>query len=110
MKNIGCTPSQVTELDWRETRNLTLKRSRVDDEGEGRDEVLKVTALECQHFTGRGIMDRNESLWASWSVENLGRGGGKVWFAGECTLLPRPLFPFLPGFLVNLNRKRLQIE
>jgi hypothetical protein len=87
MSNIGCKSHQVTEMDWWETRNLTLKQngesssSPDSDPSLVKEDGLKVTATPCQHFTGRGIFDRNDTLWASWSVE--GTRGGKVWFAGE---------------------------
>ena len=84
---IGCEEDQVTELDWWETRNLTLTQSKKEVEEEPESSVLsnpggslKITATPCQHFTGRGIFDRNDTLWSSWSVEST--GGGKIWFAG----------------------------
>jgi len=79
----------------------------VKGEEEGKIEgELRITAEKCQHFTGvsfslddffsssplnpfsylqRGIFDRNDTLWASWVVENVTEngGGGKVWFAGD---------------------------
>ncbi|GAA6013550.1 hypothetical protein JCM11491_002704 [Sporobolomyces phaffii] len=90
LSNIRCRDQDVSELDWRETRHLTLRRGPGGDagsevlaagDGDDDDARLRVTALECQHFTGRGIFDRNDSLWASWTVES--SRGGKVWFAGD---------------------------
>ncbi|GAA5835904.1 hypothetical protein JCM3766R1_005092, partial [Sporobolomyces carnicolor] len=110
--NIGCLDQHVTELDWWESRTLTLDHQQQQDgqgrrDGSSQDEdedkrprrplsKLKVTATPCMHFTGRGIFDRNDTLWASWIVEGLGEGGerqgegqgqgrlgGKVWFAGD---------------------------
>jgi len=44
----------VSELDWQETRNLTLRSpSMAQGDGEGKFEgELRITAEECQHFTG----------------------------------------------------------
>ncbi|KAI8883930.1 Metallo-hydrolase/oxidoreductase, partial [Backusella circina FSU 941] len=46
----------------------------------------KVTCTPCQHFTGRGIFERNKTLWASWCVEGWIDGEiskGKVFFGGD---------------------------
>lgn len=45
-----------------------------------RVENLKVTALPAVHFSGRGVADRNETLWASFALEV---GSTKIWFAGD---------------------------
>ena len=41
---------------------------------------LSVTTLPAVHFSGRGIADRNDTLWASFALE---AGGEKVWFSGD---------------------------
>lgn len=38
---------------------------------------IKVTCTPAQHFTGRGLFDRNASLWASWAIEGLHRDTGE---------------------------------
>ncbi|GAA5896764.1 uncharacterized protein JCM6883_007002 [Sporobolomyces salmoneus] len=100
MSNIGCSESQVTEIDWWETRDLTLSNG-----AGGGEDSLKVTATPCMHFTGRGIFDRNDTLWSSWIVEK--NNGGKVWFAGDTGYksIPRGVpmeeeykFPHCPAF------------
>lgn len=82
----------ITELDWWESRILTVS-------GLG---SARITALPCQHFTSRGLFDRNRALWASWAVEvirgkvgersGVGEDGGlkkdleigaKIWFGGD---------------------------
>ncbi|GAA5863606.1 hypothetical protein JCM1840_000075 [Sporobolomyces johnsonii] len=75
---IGVKASEVTELDWWEERTLQLGAGK---EGVQGGEALRVVCTPCQHFTGRGIHDRNDTLWASWSVSSA--TGGKVWFAGD---------------------------
>ncbi|GAA5872516.1 hypothetical protein JCM16303_004544 [Sporobolomyces ruberrimus] len=120
--NTGCTPEQVSELDWWESRKLELSSSNNSNSepgkgkngegvlgkmgrGGGRGGSLKVMATPCQHFTGRGVFDRNDTLWASWSVES--EGGGKVWFAGDTGYksIPRGVpieeedkYPYCPAF------------
>ncbi|GAA5955265.1 hypothetical protein JCM3765_003265 [Sporobolomyces pararoseus] len=115
---IGCKEDQVSELDWWETRNLTLSNfnnsnsSKSSDLSQKEESLsgggggsLKITATPCQHFTGRGIFDRNDTLWSSWSVES--ERGGKIWFAGDTGYrsIPRgvPLeeednYPHCPAF------------
>ncbi|ORY85333.1 beta-lactamase superfamily domain-domain-containing protein [Leucosporidium creatinivorum] len=74
---IGVKKDQVTELDWWGERDLKVKVG----EGEGTEAHLRITATPCQHFTGRGLHDRNDTLWASWAVTS--PTGGSVWFGGD---------------------------
>ncbi|KAI7857625.1 beta-lactamase superfamily domain-containing protein [Circinella umbellata] len=73
--DIKNTNERVTELDWWEHKTLTLG-----------DNVVKFTCTPCQHFSGRGIFDRNKTLWASWCLEGIRKdkvSGGKVFFGGD---------------------------
>jgi L-ascorbate metabolism protein UlaG (beta-lactamase superfamily) len=49
----GVAPGRVTELDWSESTTVG---------------PLTLTATPARHFSGRGLSDRNHTLWASWSV------------------------------------------
>jgi L-ascorbate metabolism protein UlaG (beta-lactamase superfamily) len=49
----GVAASRITELDWSESTTLG---------------TLTLTATPARHFSGRGLTDRNHTLWASWSV------------------------------------------
>jgi L-ascorbate metabolism protein UlaG (beta-lactamase superfamily) len=49
----GIPATHVIELDWWET--TTIKD-------------VTVTAAPAQHFSGRGIRDRNSTLWSSWHL------------------------------------------
>ncbi|KAI9498659.1 beta-lactamase superfamily domain-containing protein [Zychaea mexicana] len=74
--NIEKSNERVTELDWWQDRTLTL----------GNGKAVKLTCTPCQHFSGRGILDRNKTLWASWCLEGVREGqssGGKVFFGGD---------------------------
>lgn len=57
--------AQVTELDWWQDWSL-------DD--------LTVTCLPAVHFSGRGLFDRNKTLWASFAFASNSR---KIWFGGD---------------------------
>jgi N-acyl-phosphatidylethanolamine-hydrolysing phospholipase D len=87
-----CGVTNVTELDWWESRDVKLemkedngekKVSISSDEGGNNDGKKSITAnigaLPCQHVSARTPFDKCKTLWASWSVES---GGAKVWFAG----------------------------
>ncbi|MBN2824970.1 MAG: MBL fold metallo-hydrolase [Campylobacterales bacterium] len=49
----GVEPSKISELDWWQSK---------------RDKSIAITATPAQHFSGRGLFDRNKSLWASWVI------------------------------------------
>ncbi|CAA9966750.1 N-acyl-phosphatidylethanolamine-hydrolyzing phospholipase D [Pyrenophora teres f. maculata] len=86
--------SNVTELDWWESRHVSLgeKKGAANDEvsvtsnggkkegGGGGDITATIHALPCQHVSARTPFDKCKTLWASWSVES---GGAKVFFAGD---------------------------
>jgi len=50
----GVAPGRITELDWWESMPLG---------------ALTLTATPARHFSGRGLSDKNHTLWASWSVK-----------------------------------------
>ena len=73
LERLGVDPALVTELDWDESAEVG---------------GLHFTAVPCQHFSGRGLGDRNRTLWASWVV----RGDRhKVFFSGDTGLTPQYL-------------------
>ncbi len=49
----GVAANRITELDWSEATTVG---------------PLTLTATQARHFSGRGLSDRNHTLWASWSV------------------------------------------
>ncbi len=61
----GCR--NVTEMDWRQ--------SAVYDPG------TTIHCVPAQHFSGRGLFDRNGTLWAGYVIEN--KAVGKLYFAGD---------------------------
>jgi L-ascorbate metabolism protein UlaG (beta-lactamase superfamily) len=44
------------------------------------NEALKVTFVPAQHFSARGLLDRQRSLWGSYMIESRGR---RVYFGGD---------------------------
>ncbi len=65
----GIAAERVEELDWWESRKVMINGVEVD-----------VTATPTQHFSGRGLFDRDKTLWASWAVA---WGGFTSWFGGD---------------------------
>ncbi len=57
----GVPPARITELDWWESAALG---------------PLTISAAPSQHFSGRGLGDRNHTLWSSFVV----RGPGHAFF------------------------------
>jgi len=42
---------------------------------------LRIACTPCQHFSGRGLLDRNATLWSSWCL--IHPKGGRFYFAGD---------------------------
>lgn len=55
----------VRELDWQQSTEI---------------EGIRLTALPTVHFSGRGIGDRNESLWCSWAIQT---ADTSIFFSGD---------------------------
>ena len=71
LERFGWPPERITELDWHEAADFA---------------GLRVTATPCQHFSGRGPRDRNQTLWASWVIQSEQH---KVFFSGDTGLTPQ---------------------
>lgn len=41
---------------------------------------LRITTLPAVHFSGRGLFDRNKTLWASFAIASKGE---RIWFSGD---------------------------
>lgn len=61
----GIPKDKIIELDWWDT-------IKIDD--------IEFIATPSQHFSGRGLFDRNESLWVSWVVRNAQHS---LYFSGD---------------------------
>ena len=69
----GVPPHRITELDWWESYRLPNRQ--------GAD--LTVTAAPSQHFSGRGLKDRNATLWSSMAIRSSRHA---VFFSGDTGL------------------------
>jgi L-ascorbate metabolism protein UlaG (beta-lactamase superfamily) len=61
----GVPAAKVQQLDW-------WQSTAVDG--------VRLTATPAQHFSGRGLTDSNQTLWASWVIQ---AGGQRIFFSGD---------------------------
>lgn len=65
----GFSAERVHELDWWQSTDNAINGSKVT-----------LTALPAQHWSARGLFDRNDTLWASWMLDI---DDFRVWFGGD---------------------------
>jgi L-ascorbate metabolism protein UlaG (beta-lactamase superfamily) len=70
LEAFGVAPERITELDWWESHTLPGSE-------------LTVTAAPSQHFSGRGLKDRNATLWSSLAMRTPNHS---VFFSGDTGL------------------------
>ncbi|MEM7360843.1 MAG: MBL fold metallo-hydrolase [Pseudomonadota bacterium] len=70
LESWGIVPDRITELDWWQSCTVPGKN-------------LAVTAAPSQHFSGRGLKDRNQTLWSSMVIEGEQH---RVFFSGDTGL------------------------
>lgn len=75
----------VTELDWWEEADLTVKvREGLGEEGKESSITARVSCLPCQHTSARTPFDKDTTLWCSWAVRSGPDTTSKtVWFGGD---------------------------
>ncbi|KAH7312206.1 putative Zn-dependent hydrolase/oxidoreductase family protein [Stachybotrys elegans] len=70
----------VTELDWWEDADLTVKVGSDQDKAEEETITARISCLPCQHTSARTPFDKDTTLWCSWGVKS---GDKSVWFGGD---------------------------
>jgi len=70
LEAFGVAPDRIIELDWWETFHLPGTE-------------LAVTAAPSQHFSGRGLKDRNATAWSSFAIRSPRHA---VFFSGDTGL------------------------
>lgn len=65
LKGWGVKSEKIREFDWWQ---------------EFQDEDLKFVCTPAQHFSGRGLRDKNKTLWASWIIQNKNEN---IYFSGD---------------------------
>lgn len=59
--------TKTADLDWWENHTI--------------NEVLNISSVPAQHFSGRGVFDRDKTLWCGYVVESV--EGATLYFAGD---------------------------
>jgi N-acyl-phosphatidylethanolamine-hydrolysing phospholipase D len=100
LRDLGVTA--VTEMEWWDDANVTLKKTQSASGGEttdgGADTIsVQVSCLPSQHGTMRTPLDKDTALWASWGIKS---GGKSLWFAGDTgyRTVPEGIDELGPGF------------
>ena len=65
LESWGVAPERIVELDWWEAHEVA---------------GLRLVATPSRHFSGRGLTNRNETLWASWAIVGPEH---RVFFSGD---------------------------
>jgi L-ascorbate metabolism protein UlaG (beta-lactamase superfamily) len=84
LEAFGVAPARITELDWWESHRLP---------GSG----IEITAAPSQHFSGRGLKDRNATLWSSFVLRSERHAvffSGDTGLTDEYALIRQRLGPF----------------
>jgi len=69
----GIPAAQIHELDW--WASVTLEGKK-----------LTLVSTPARHFSGRGLFDRNRTLWTSWVIKTPAH---RVYFSGDTGLTPQ---------------------
>ncbi|KAL2610392.1 hypothetical protein R1flu_028965 [Riccia fluitans] len=85
--------TNVVELDWWQEHRVSFP------DGE-KERSLRAICTPCQHFSGRGLLDRNKTLWGSWVLEGETK---KVYFAGDTGFCTVPKECTHPGGLPSVE-------
>jgi L-ascorbate metabolism protein UlaG (beta-lactamase superfamily) len=90
------TESQIAELDWWQSAQFS--------------EMIRITSVPARHFSGRGLRDRNKTLWSGYVLET---PSGDILFAGDTAYGPhfaeiRARFPNLRLALLPIGAYRPQ--
>jgi L-ascorbate metabolism protein UlaG (beta-lactamase superfamily) len=65
LQDMGVAAGDIREFDWWQSAEHA---------------GVKLTATPAQHFSGRGLTDRNHTLWASWALQ---AGGQRIYYSGD---------------------------
>lgn len=65
LRHWGVSDNRITELDW--WQSVTVNN-------------IDITATPSQHFSGRGLFDRDKTLWASWVING---ENANVFYSGD---------------------------
>ena len=70
LQDMGVVAQRIEEFDWWQSSQHA---------------GVQLTAAPAQHFSGRGLTDRNSTLWASWVIQS---GDERVFYSGDSGYFP----------------------
>ncbi len=70
LESWGCRKEKIVELDWWQ---------------EVEYQNIKLACTPARHFSGRGLFDRDKTLWSSWCIM---AGHQRVYFGGDSGAMP----------------------
>jgi L-ascorbate metabolism protein UlaG (beta-lactamase superfamily) len=70
LQDMKVPPERIQEFGWWQS---------------GSHAGVQLTAAPSQHFSGRGLTDRNSTLWASWIIDS---GDDRIFFSGDSGYFP----------------------
>jgi len=76
LSRFGVRPDRTTEMDWTDTLSIA---------GEG-GATCEITSVPSRHFSGRSLLNRFETLWASFVLRGAGTAewpGHKVYYGAD---------------------------
>jgi L-ascorbate metabolism protein UlaG (beta-lactamase superfamily) len=99
LQSWGVPPERIHELDWWESHTVQRVARKGDGKGAGKggSGEVTITAAPSQHFSGRGLKDRNATLWSAMVMRSQRHA---VFFSGDTGLtteyeaIARRLGPF----------------
>lgn len=65
LRSWGVSHEKITELDWWQSTKVS---------------TIEIVATPAQHFSGRGVFDKDETLWASWVIASPAH---KLFYSGD---------------------------
>ena len=65
LRSWGVDENAITELNWNQSVS---------------NDNIELVCLPSRHFSGRGLFDRNSTLWSSWAIIS---DIGKIYFSGD---------------------------
>ncbi|CAN5265338.1 MBL fold metallo-hydrolase [soil metagenome] len=70
LQDMDVPADRIEEFDWWQ---------------KGRYGEVELTATPAQHFSGRGLFDRDRTLWASWVIQS---GAERIFYSGDSGYFP----------------------
>lgn len=71
----GVPKDRIVELNWWQTWASSNEKS----------DVLQLIATPARHFSGRGLLDRDQTLWAGWAIIGPKH---RVFYSGDTAMFP----------------------